>query len=119
MPDEPSRRAEPPGSTPSAATPKPLNPKPFSPLPAGEAVPTMPQLWRHAMHNYGRYQGYAWTGFVLTGVFAAALSYGIDGPSDKCASPEPLNWFLQPPAEKLTRSTRVWPACRKDKAVKR
>ena len=28
-------------------------------------------------------QGYAWTGFVLAGVVAASLSYGLHGPGDK------------------------------------
>ncbi|CAL49920.1 unnamed product [Ostreococcus tauri] len=35
---------------------------------------SLPALWKHAMQNYGRYSGYAWTAFALAGGVAYVLS---------------------------------------------
>ena len=60
----------------SAAEYERLN-KPYAPLPPGETAPTMSQLWAYAHRRYGRYQGYAWGGVLLTG----ALAYVASGSS--------------------------------------
>ena len=60
----------------SAAEYERLN-KPYAPLPPSETAPTMSQLWAYAHRRYGRYQGYAWGGVLLTG----ALAYVASGSS--------------------------------------
>jgi len=35
---------------------------------------SLPELWKHAMKHYGRYQGYAWTTMLAAGGLAYAIS---------------------------------------------
>jgi len=48
--------------------------KPYAPLREGESIPSMQKLWAHAMRRYGRYQGYAWVGVIVTGALAFGLA---------------------------------------------
>lgn len=41
---------------------------------ASTAHHSLPELWKHAMRHYGRYQGYAWTTMLAAGGLAYALS---------------------------------------------